>query len=40
MEKGVYKIADFGFGRLVDSLDEISMKTMLGSPIYTAPQIL
>ena len=40
MHDGVYKIADFGFGRIVDSLDDISIKTILGSPIYTAPQIL
>lgn len=39
-DKKVYKIADFGFGRIVDDPDEISKKTMLGSPIYTAPQIL
>ena len=40
VKNGVYKLADFGFGRLVDNLDEISLKTMLGSPIYSSPQIL
>ena len=40
LSKGVYKIADFGFGRFVNDPEEISMKTMLGSPIYASPQIL
>ena len=40
LHEGVFKIADFGFGRLVDNPDEISKKTLLGTVIYTAPQIL
>jgi serine/threonine-protein kinase ULK/ATG1 len=33
------KLADFGFCKPLESEDEIS-KTMLGSPIYMAPEIL
>lgn len=40
MHKGVVKIADFGFARVVDSVDESEMLTFLGSPLYMAPQIL
>ena len=34
------KIADFGFARVVDSVDESSILTFLGSPLYMAPQVL
>lgn len=40
MHKGVVKIADFGFARAVDNLDEAQDLTLLGSPLYMAPQIL
>jgi serine/threonine protein kinase len=40
MHKGVVKIADFGFARVVDSVDEETILTFLGSPLYMAPQIL
>ena len=40
MHKGVVKIADFGFARVVDSVDEQVALTFLGSPLYMAPQIL
>jgi serine/threonine protein kinase len=40
VKNGIYKIADFGFGRLVDNLDDETVKTILGSPVYSSPQIL
>lgn len=40
MHKGVVKIADFGFARAVNNLDEAQDLTLLGSPLYMAPQIL
>ena len=40
MHKGVVKIADFGFARVVTSIDEAQDLTLLGSPLYMAPQIL
>lgn len=40
VSNGKYKIADFGFARFVNDLDEESDNTKLGSPIYTSPQIL
>ena len=40
IHKNVVKIADFGFARVVDSVDESSILTFLGSPLYMAPQVL
>ena len=40
IHKGVIKIADFGFARVVDSVEEEQIFTFLGSPLYMAPQIL
>ena len=40
LHKGVIKIADFGFARVVDSVDEQEALTFLGSPLYMPPQIL
>lgn len=40
--KGQVKIADFGFAKLVDEVDKNVKKahTLLGTPLYMAPQIL
>lgn len=38
INNGVMKLADFGFSREV--LNEKSLKTITGTPIYSAPQIL
>lgn len=40
IHNGVVKIADFGFARVVDSVDESAVLTFLGSPLYMAPQVL
>jgi len=40
IHKGVIKIADFGFARTVDNVEELLFLTFLGSPLYMAPQIL
>jgi serine/threonine-protein kinase ULK/ATG1 len=40
IHKGVVKIADFGFARVVDSVNEKAILTFLGSPLYMAPQVL
>lgn len=40
IHKGVVKIADFGFARVVDSVNETAVLTFLGSPLYMAPQVL
>jgi len=37
---GVFKVADFGFGREVDNFEEQMLTTQVGSPLYMAPQIL
>lgn len=39
LHDGIIKLADFGFCKPLQNEDEIS-KTMLGSPIYMAPEIL
>ena len=36
---GVIKLGDFGFCKNLNSADEMT-KTMLGSPIYMAPEVL
>ncbi|CAD8193869.1 unnamed protein product [Paramecium octaurelia] len=38
--KGVVKIADFGFAKIVDNFSGELLKTCVGSPLYMAPQIL
>lgn len=38
--KGKVKLADFGFAKLVDSVDVEYSKTILGTPFYMSPQIL
>ena len=40
IHKNVVKIADFGFARVVDSVEETAVLTFLGSPLYMAPQVL
>lgn len=40
INNGVYKIADFGFARYVDNFGTQMLKSLVGSPIYMAPQIL
>ena len=40
IHKNVIKIADFGFARAVTNLNEAQDLTLLGSPLYMAPQIL
>lgn len=37
---GIVKIADFGFAKVVDNVNESSIQTFLGSPLYMAPQVL
>jgi serine/threonine-protein kinase ULK/ATG1 len=39
LHNGALKLADFGFCKPLESEDEIS-RTMLGSPIYMAPELL
>jgi serine/threonine protein kinase len=39
MHNGVIKIGDFGFCKSLSSPEDMS-KTMLGSPIYMAPEVL
>ena len=36
---GIIKLGDFGFCKNLNSADEMT-KTMLGSPIYMAPEVL
>ncbi|CAD8133096.1 unnamed protein product [Paramecium pentaurelia] len=38
--RGVVKIADFGFAKIVDNFSGELLRTCVGSPLYMAPQIL
>ncbi|CAD8127227.1 unnamed protein product [Paramecium sonneborni] len=38
--RGVVKIADFGFAKIVDNFSGDLLKTCVGSPLYMSPQIL
>ena len=40
LKQGIAKITDFGFSRVIDRVDESAYFTYLGSPLYTAPEIL
>ena len=40
IHNGVHKIGDFGFSKFMKSEDEIIMTTMVGTPLYMAPQCL
>lgn len=38
IHKGIVKIGDFGFAKV--DLEQASLKTMVGSPLYMSPQVL
>ncbi|CAD8157772.1 unnamed protein product [Paramecium octaurelia] len=38
--KGVAKIGDFGFSRLLDELDQNVPQSNLGTPLYVAPEVM
>ncbi|CAD8206158.1 unnamed protein product [Paramecium pentaurelia] len=38
--RGIVKIADFGFSKIVDNFKGDLLRTCVGSPLYMAPQIL
>lgn len=38
--KGEFKLADFGFAKYVDNYDTKLLYSIVGSPLYMAPQIL
>ncbi|CAD8206237.1 unnamed protein product [Paramecium octaurelia] len=38
--RGIVKIADFGFSKIVDNFNGDLLRTCVGSPLYMAPQIL
>lgn len=40
LKQGVAKLSDFGFSRVVDNPDVSQKLTLLGSPLYTAIEIL
>lgn len=40
IDKGVFKISDFGFAKLVDKFNNEMLQTMVGSPLYMSLQIL
>lgn len=41
IDNGVYKIADFGFAKIVNNYSSSHMlKSLVGSPYYMAPQLL
>ncbi|CAD8204215.1 unnamed protein product [Paramecium pentaurelia] len=40
ISKGKYKLADFGFARLVDNYAQQQFVTVLGTPLYMSPQLL
>lgn len=37
---GIFKITDFGFAKKLDSMDDQLMESLVGTPLYMAPQIL
>lgn len=37
--KGIVKLADFGLSRIVDNIDKKSHMTVVGSPLYMAPEV-
>ena len=39
-DKGVVKIADFGFAKYVENYSSQLLKSCVGSPLYMAPQVL
>jgi serine/threonine-protein kinase ULK/ATG1 len=38
--KGEFKLADFGFAKYVDHFDSKLLHSIVGTPLYMAPQIL
>lgn len=40
LKQGVAKLSDFGFSRVVDDPNKTQKLTLLGTPLYTAPEIL
>lgn len=40
LKQNTAKISDFGFSRVLDNADQSAMMTLLGTPLYTAPEIL
>lgn len=40
IDKGGYKLADFGFAKTVDNFKKDMMSSMVGTPLYMSPQIL
>jgi calcium-dependent protein kinase len=38
--KGEFKLADFGFAKFVDQYESKMLCTLVGTPLYMAPQIL
>jgi len=40
IDDGIYKISDFGFARSLSSFSEELMESLVGTPLYMAPQIL
>ena len=40
LKQGVAKLSDFGFSRVVDDPTKTQRLTLLGTPLYTAPEIL
>ncbi len=40
LKQGVAKLSDFGFSRVVDDPTKTQKLSLLGTPLYTAPEIL
>jgi serine/threonine protein kinase len=40
ISKGIVKLADFGLSDRLENFSVEKMKTYVGSPLYTAPEIL
>lgn len=40
LKQGVAKLSDFGFSRVVEDPHKTQKLTLLGTPLYTAPEIL
>ncbi len=40
VNRGLLKLADFGFAKFVDTSENALLKSCVGTPLYMAPQIL
>lgn len=40
LKQGVAKLSDFGFSRVVDEPTKTQKLSCLGTPLYTAPEVL